>query len=167
MKIRLLLLIPALLLTTTLIHAQKTKIGHVDATTVYKKMKEVTEADSIIKIFSESLQAEAQKMQDEYNKKLKEFKDGEAGMDEFIKKNKIDELKSIEERFQKFQVSGQEALIKKQNELYGPINDKFTKALKTIAKKNGYKYILDVKNLLYFDESDDVSKLLEAELGIK
>lgn len=167
MKNKILLTLSFMMLIISMLQAQKVKIGHVDADAVYRKMVEVKNADSLINQFSKSLQAEAKKMQDEYNGKYQEYQKNEATMEDFLKKSKMDELKSIEERFQKFQISGQEEMLKKQKELYGPINDKYKKALKAVAEKNGYKYILDEKNILYFDESDDVTKLLEQELGIK
>jgi len=51
--------------------------------------------------------------------------------------------------------------------MYDPIRKKFNGALEVVAKKYGYKFIIDKNALLYFNDVDDVTALVEKELGIK
>ncbi len=146
-----LLLATVLIFSVTNLNAQKFKYGHVDGNAVYKKMPSV----------------QNKSMQDEYNAKATDYQTNEASLSDLIKEDKVQEIKSLGERIQKFQVSAQEDAIKKQKEMYDPIRTKFNAALKTVAKKYGYKFIIDKNALLYFDDIDDVSKLVEKELGIK
>ncbi len=148
------------------ITAQKFKYGHIDGNAVYRKMPEVQKADTVYSQFVKQLEDQIKSMQDEYNKKLEEFKKNEASLSDIIKQTKIDELKSLGERIQKFQVSAQTEANKKQKEIYDPIRKKFNDALKNVAKKYGYRFIIDKNALLYYDDSDDVTKLVEKELGI-
>jgi len=160
-------LVFVLLLSVTIISAQKFKYGHIDGNAVYKKMPEVQKADTVYTAHVKALENQIKSMQDEYNTKAKDYQDNEATLSAILKETKLDELKSLGERIQKFQVSAQEDAIKKQNEIYSPIRKKFNDALKTVAKKNGYTLILDKSTLLYFEATDDVTKLVEKQLGIK
>ena len=148
------------------ITAQKFKYGHINGNAVYRKMPEVQKADTVYSQFVKQLEDQIKSMQDEYNKKLEEFKKNETSLSDIIKQTKIDELKSLGERIQKFQVSAQTEANKKQKEIYDPVRKKFNDALKSVAKKYGYRFIIDKNALLYYDDSDDVTKLVEKELGI-
>ncbi len=167
MKKQTLLLAAVLIFSASNINAQKFKYGHVDGNLVYKKMPEVQKADTIYTAYVKQLEDQIKSMQDEYNAKATDYQTNEEILSDLMKETKVDELKSLGERIQKFQVSAQEDAIKKQKEMYDPIRAKFNAALKVVAKKYGYKFIIDKNALLYFDEIDDVTKLVETELGIK
>lgn len=160
------LLALVVLFSVLTINAQKFKYGHIDGNAVYKKMPEVQKADTIYTAYVKALEDQIKSMQDEYNSKAKVYQDNEATLSEILKEAKIDELKSLGERIQKFQISAQEDAIKKQNEIYEPIRKKFNEALKSVAKKYAYTFIIDKGALLYFDEGDDATGLVEKELGI-
>jgi len=149
------------------INAQKFKYGHIDGNAVYRKMSEVQKADTVYAHFVKQLEDQIKKMQDDYNAKVKEYKESEASLSDIIKQTKIDEINSLGERIKKFQVSAQTEANKKQKEIYEPIRKKFDEALKVVAKKYGYRFIIDENSLLYFDDADDVTKLVEKQLGIK
>jgi len=150
------------------VNAQKAfKYGHIDGNAVYRKMPEVQKADTVYSKYIKALEDQIKAMQEEYNKKAADYQENEATMSEVLKETKLDELKSLGERIQKFQVSAQEDAIKKQKEMYDPARIKFNNALKAVATKYGYKFIIDKNALLYFDDIDDVTKLVETELGIK
>ncbi len=156
-----------LIFALTSVSAQKFKYGHIDGNAVYKKMPETQKADTVYAQFVKQLEDQIKKMQDEYNAKVKEYKDNEATLSDIIKQTKADEINSLGERIQKFQISAQKEANKKQKELYEPIRKKFNDALKAVAKKYGYKFIIDKNALLYYDDADDVTKLVEKQLGIK
>ncbi len=150
------------------IHAQKAfKYGHIDGNAVYRKMPEVQKADTVYSKYIKALEDQIKEMQDEYNKKAADYQQNETTMSDILKETKLDEIKSLGERIQKFQVSAQEDAGKKQKEMYDPAREKFNNALKSVAIKYGYKFIIDKSVLLYFDDIDDVTKLVETELGIK
>jgi len=160
------ILIASLFAFTGTTQAQKFKYGHIDGNTVYRKMPEVKKADTLYSQYVKALEDQIKSMQDEYNKKAKDYQDNETTLSDILKETKLDEIKSLGERIQKFQISAQEDAMKKQKEIYDPIRDKFNSALKSVAKKNGYTFIIDKNALLYFEDADDVTELVEKELGI-
>ncbi|NOZ36208.1 MAG: OmpH family outer membrane protein [Chlorobi bacterium] len=164
-KITLLTLV--LVLVFSGMNAQKFKYGHIDGQAVYKMMPETQKADTLYAHFVKQLEDQIKNMQDEYNAKVKEYKANEATLSDIIKQTKADEINSLGKRIQKFQVSAQTEAGKKQKELYEPVKKKFDEALKAVAKKYGYKFIIDKNVLLYSDDADDVTKLVKTQLGIK
>ncbi len=164
---RLSLSVLILIFAFTSVSAQKFKYGHIDGNAVYKKMPETQKADTVYAKFVKQLEDQIKKMQDEYNAKVKEYQENEATLSDIIKQTKVDEINSLGERIKKFQVSAQTEANKKQKELYEPVREKFNEALKVVAKKYGYKFIIDKNALLYFDDADDVTGLVEKQLGIK
>lgn len=162
-----LLLSVIIMFSMSSLQAQKFKYGHIDGNAIYKKMPEVKKADTVYSAYVKQLENHIKGMQEEYQKKAKNYQANEKTLSDLMKQTQIDEIKGLGERIQKFQVSAQEDAIKKQKEIYDPIRKKFNNALKSVAKKNGYKFILDRSTLLYFDEADDVSDKVEKELGIK
>ena len=59
-------------------------------------------------------------------------------------------------------------LSKRREDLYKPILEKVNKAMQDVAKENGYLLVFDTSTqvLLYADETLDVTKLVNAKLGI-
>ena len=167
MKNLTLLLSAIIFFSVTNINAQKFKYGHINGNEVYKKMVEVKKADTIYSAYVKQLEDQIKSMQEDYNAKAKDYQTNEKTLSTLMKETKVDELKSLGERIQKFQVSAQKDAIKKQKEIYDPIKKKFNDALKTVAKKYGYKFIIDETALLYFDDVDNVTDKVEKALGIK
>jgi outer membrane protein len=167
MKKLTLLTVFAMILSLGNLNAQKVKFGHINGNEVYRKMSEVKKADTIYSAYVAQLENQIKSMQEEYNKKVADYQANETTLSALMKETKLEEIKSLGERIQKFQVSAQEDAIKKQNEIYEPIRKKFNEALKNIAVKNGYRFIMDRSVLLYYDDADDVTAIVEKELGIK
>ncbi len=161
------LLLFVFVFTLSAVNAQKFKYGHIDGNSVFRKMPEAQKADSLYAQFVKQLEDHIKGMQEDYNAKLKDFREKEASLSDVLKQAQVEEINSLGERIQKFQVSAQKEAEKKQAELFNPVRSKFNEALKNIAKKHGYKFIIDKGALLYFDDSDDVTKLVEKELGVK
>ena len=164
---KLTLLVLAVLISGITINAQKFKYGHIDGNSVYRKMPEVQKADTIYAAYVKALEDQIKSMQEEYNNKAKYYQDNESTLSDILKETKMDELKSLGERIQKFQISAQEDAMKKQNEIYEPVRKKFNDALKEVAKKYGYTFIIDKSALLYSAEGDDATSLVKKELGIE
>ncbi len=148
--------------------AQKFKYGHINGSVVFNEISDVKKADTVLKNFTAQFEEQIKKMSTEYEQKVKNYQDNEKVTNDLIKKTQIDEINALSEKIQKFQVAAQDAVNKKRDELYQPIIDKFQAALKKVSKDNGLRFIIDSSKvfLLYSDETDDVTKLVEKELGI-
>ena len=62
------------------------KLGYLDVQTLFLSMPEVSQIETSLKDLATQHEGEIKRMEDEYNRKLIEYKDGEAKWDDAIKK---------------------------------------------------------------------------------
>jgi len=60
----------------------------------------------------------------------------------------------------------QQDLAKKEQELLDPIYNKVRTAIESVAKNNGYSYILEGSSLMFADDADDIMPLVKSQLGL-
>jgi Skp family chaperone for outer membrane proteins len=81
-----------------------------------------------------------------------------------IKKN---ELVSLYQRVQNWNQQAQEMYQSEAQKKIAPLRTKALDAIKSVAKKSGYTYILDFNSVIVGPPGDDVLALVKKELGIK
>ena len=147
------------------------KFGHLNLGNLIMLTPEAEAADKDLATYSdqlvadlkkkfEVLQADAVKLQEEYNSgKLSQIK---AGEQETI-------LIKREQALRQEEVEIGNKVAKKREELLMPILNKVESALKELGKEGGYTMIFDTSifnAVLYLEESDDVMPQIKAKLGI-
>jgi len=145
------------------------KLGHINSAELLSAMPEVKQADSDLQAYAQSLDSQYTNMVKEYQTKAQEVQSQLEGMDDLIRETKIKELAQTEENIGKFQVSAQEKVAKKKEELYGPILEKADQAIKAVSEQNGFTYIFDSSlGVLLFAGSDstNILPLVKTQLGI-
>ena len=144
------------------------KLGYLDVQTLFLAMPEVTQIETSLKDLAAQHEGEIKRMEDEYNRKLTEYKDGEAKWDDAIKKNRMEEIQMLQMKVQQYYQSAQTLLQQKQEELQAPIREKLRKAIEEVGAENGFLYIYDLNTLLYKSgDAIDVTPLLKKKLNIK
>jgi len=149
---------------------QKIKLGHLNSNDLLEAMPEKSQAQKTLQDYSKQLEDQLVTMQDELEKKYNEYLEKKDTYTDLIKKNKEEELTSLQQRIQTFQTNAQQDIQKKEQELLKPIIDKAKKAIEDVAKENGYTYIFDsgTGSLLYYPkDADDILPLVKKKLGIK
>jgi outer membrane protein len=158
------------------IQAQVTyKFGHIDAQKLLLSLPESDNAQKALEAEGKSIQDQMEIMEVEYNKKVEDFMNNEklpAGdpkkWTELVRNDKESEIRDLGNRIQRFQVTGNEMIQAKKNELFNPILEKVQKAIKDVAKENKFTYIFEAGSLLYFsDDSIDITSMVKAKLQIK
>lgn len=168
MKKLLLVLVLAGFITTGF-SQQKIKLGHLNSNDLLEAMPEKAKAQKSLQDYSKQLEDQLTTMQDELEKKYNDYLSKKDSLSDLIKKNREDELMSLQQRIQTFQGNAQQELQKKEQELLKPIIDKAKKAIEDVAKENGYTYIFDTGTgaVLYFPkDSDDILPIVKKKLGI-
>lgn len=132
-------------------------------------MPQTKQADSLLKVYGSSLDAQLKGMTAEYQNKLQNYQGKRDSLPDAIKQTKEKELEDLGNRIQEFQQTAQESIQKKKEEIYGPILKKAETAIKEIAKEKGYSYIFDTSlgTVLYAQDSDNMMPVVKAKLGIK
>lgn len=150
--------------------AQKgSKIGHVNSQQLIGMMPEAKLAQDSLEMYAKSLRAQFEKMDAELQQMAKEYQEGAEQMADIVKEAKLNEYAAKQKGLTDFQTKANQAIAKREQELFAPIANKAMEAIKKVAKANGYNYILDQAqgNLLYDSESDNILPLVKKELGLQ
>lgn len=161
----------AILFGSTQVHAQK--FAHFDMDSILNLMPDMKKANDDALAYYKQLEDKMNSMQTELDTKVKEYQDGvkKGTISPLIQQTMENDIQSLQQRIQDFQVSAQNDFTSKKQELVKPIYDKINAAVKQIAKENGYKYVFDssnngVNNLLFADPADDIFALVKKKLNI-
>ena len=163
-------MIIAVALLSTLATIAQTKVGTIDPELIVSKMPELTGVQDAIKAYNEDLGKDLQSKVADYEAKVKEYQDGEAGFPEATKKLKQDQIIKLEQEIQQFQGNANQLISLKQNELLNPLYIKIAEALNEIAVAEGYTQVLSIGNansVAYADPAYDLTKKVMAKLGLK
>lgn len=152
--------------------ANAQKFAHLDYDSLLSIMPEMVKANEDAAAFYKKLETEMLTMQTELDNKLKAY---EADKDMLAKtpsllKIREDELNSLNQRIQNFQMTAQTDMQNEVARLKKPIVDKVDKAIKDYAKEKGYKYVFDSSKsanfLLFADPVDDIFVAIKTKLNI-
>jgi outer membrane protein len=168
----------ALLITLPALYAQgqtqqaPQKIGHADWEYIFSQMPEYKQIETELKSFETQLQNQLKTKGQEIETKYKAYTSLPANTLDAIKKDKESELAYLQENLQKFQQDAQASMQKKQNDLVSPVFTKVGKAIESVARENGFSYIINPHMinggdvLLFTDEQYNISNLVLKKLGI-
>jgi len=146
-------------------HAQS-KIGHVNSETILQALPEAQDAQRSLDAIVTQWEAELQKMQSEWKKKLDEYDKKKLILTDQARLDSEKELRQMDQnisefRNKKFGPNGE--LFQKQNEVMKPIQNKLFQVLQDVAREEEYDYILDQSGeilLLYANEKNDLTQVV-------
>ncbi len=149
-------------------YAQKAKFGHVDYSAIMKEMPGIDTAQTNLLSLQKELQEAGQMMAEELKTKEAEYNRlAASGASSAILKVKEDEITKMYARFQEFASNSEQELQVKQIELLKPFQDRLVEAIKTVAENGKYTYVFDISTLAFSSDSDDLTKAVKTQLGIK
>jgi outer membrane protein len=144
----------------------QTTIAYVESDVLIQDMADYKKANIDLETYAKQLEAQLKQEQDKFQVEY-------AAVVDSVQRGIITPLqqKQAEERLskkqQKLEIVSRDAqnkVLKKENDLFEPINEKFNAALKAVAVENAYTYIIDKKVLLYFDGGIDATEKVRAKL---
>ena len=146
------------------------KFGYTNSAALLTQIPEVKAADSDLQAFQTQLTKRGQEM-------VKALQDKAGELDRKQKAGTISpkdletqtaKLKEEEAAIVKYEQEVYEKLSQKREELFKPILDRVNKAMEDVAKENGFAFVFDMNAqvLLFADETLDVTKLVQAKLGM-
>ena len=153
--------------------AKAQRVAYIDMDSLVKMMPESKIARDSVTKHVRNLENALQQMQMEFQSKQEQVMKDETdkSVSETIKQLRRKELENLYQRIQDFQVSAQDEINKKTEELAKPIYDKANKAISDVAKLRKYTMVLDASQqggmILFKDPADDLMKDVKAKLLIK
>lgn len=152
------------------IAAQTMKFGTVNSQEIFNLMPEKATAEATLQTVSEKYQTEFTNLQNEFEKKYKEFQELAADTPQSIKDRRMQELQENQQKIQNFQQMASQDLQKQQETLLAPITEKIQQAIQAVGAEGGYTFIYDlsIPCVVYTGTgAEDVTPQVKAKLGIK
>jgi outer membrane protein len=148
--------------------AQAPKLGHIDRQQLMLILPERKDAEAKMQKFAEELDKRLRAMGNEYQVKVTEAQRDAEKMTNTEREMVVREIQELEQRIQAAQEKAQEDLSKQEEELLRPMVEKTNKAIKAVADKNQFTYVLDTSTgfVLYWDGGEDIMPLVKTELGL-
>lgn len=145
------------------------KFAHVNFSELVQLMPEADQARATIQASSQEAQETYQAMVEEFNSKYQTYQQKVSTWTPAIRESKEKELTEIQQRIQNFEQSVQAELAQQQQTLMAPIQKKAMDTVTELAKKEGYIFVFDLSQVLYFDpaQSTDLTPAARKALGIK
>jgi outer membrane protein len=150
--------------------AGKEKIAYIDGQGLLSLIPEYIAAGKKAEELYKAKAAEIQSLEAEMQKKYANYQQFAEKLSEAERKSREDELNAMGQRLQEMQYKGENELQKEQARLGKPIIDRANKAIREVAKENGYTFVIDVSmqgTLLYADSTRDIMGLVKQKLGLK
>lgn len=144
------------------------KIGYISLQELIPSMPEYKKADTALNDYQNALAQNFEDMKKEYMEK-----DSLLNSKDTLKYTKAQlelkkrEISDMVVKLQGWQQQAQQLYQQKQQELIQPIQKKAVDAVQTVAKENGYGYVLTKEALLSSPPADDLLPLVKKKLGIK
>lgn len=158
----------ALLLLVATATATAQKFGYVNSADILSELPAMKAAESNLEGLQKQLQKKGQGMittfQEDYQTLQAQAQEGT--MSPKQQQEATAKLQVREEEIGKFEQSMMADLQKKRAELLEPIYESINTAIADVAKENGFQFIFDQQVLLYGEESQDVSAMVKAKLGL-
>jgi len=146
----------------------QTKIGYISLSELIPAMPEYKKADTALNDYQNALAQNFEDMKKEYYEQdsLLNSKDTakytKAQLE--LKKKNMGEMLI---KLQGWQQQAQQLYQQKQQDLIAPIQKKAVDAVQTVAKENGYAFVLTKEALLSSPPADDLLPLVKKKLGVK
>lgn len=151
--------------------AQSFKFGHINSDELFQIMPERDTIIAKLQAKQTELQNTAEIMQVEFNNKYNEWVNSAETLSKLVRQTKEEELAALQERITNFNQAADQEMQQEQMALMQPVLAKAEKAIKDVAKENGFTYIFDMARgpIIYFDaaKSEDILPKVKTKLGIQ
>jgi outer membrane protein len=126
-------------------------------------LKDYSKQLKILEAFQKQLKSEYDYKKLELDTKVLDLKDNEKTNNENQKLEKVKEIKLLEDQLNLFSKEAEQNLLKKEQELLEPLNNKINLAIESVANKYGYNQIMEQKLLYFSNKFCNITKLVIEE----
>ena len=150
---------------TSFMSAQST-IAHINKQELIKAMPAYKVAQGEIEKLGKTYEAQFQDSLKELDKKLKQYNAEAEAQTQEENQRRMQEVEGIKQSIAQFQQERNQDLQKKEYDLLKPIVEEADAAIQTVARGQGFKYVLD-SAMLIMAEGKDLMADVKAHLNIQ
>lgn len=148
--------------------ASAQKLGHINMDELLAAMPELKTIQAKLDTLTNQYELQLANMQEEFNKKVADYQQNQAGMTDGVRQFRQQELAEMEQRIQLFNQTASRDLQTKQQEFLQPVQKKMMDAIKKVGAAQGCTYVFNSMATLYIaDDALDLMPLVKKELGIQ
>lgn len=157
-----------MVVATATVNAQTLKFGHIDLQALIQVMPERATAEAEFNSFQSDIEDVFGELNTNLTTLMKEFESMGAEVSEIRRDAKVTEITELQQRIRNYEMSAQQQLQQKQNDLMQPIYTKAQTAIEEIGIEQGLIYVFEVNSLLYSsNQSVDILPMVKQKLGIQ
>lgn len=155
-----------LLMATSTANAQN-KIGFISLQELIPAMPEYKKAVADLDEYQKALVDQGNDYQQEFIRKDSIYKTDSTKWSQAMREVKRKELNELYMKWMNFNQEAEQLYQRKQQELIAPIQQKAVSTTQTVAKENGYSYVISKETLISFPSADDLLPLVSKKMNIK
>lgn len=145
----------------------QTKIGYINSEELMSVMPEFKKADSSMQLYQRDLQKAKEDIQNELQEKQAKFIKDSATMTQAKKDIERRSLNDLYGRFVNYDDDASQQYRAKYQEVLAPIQKKALETIQTVAKENGYTFVIEKQAAIVAPPTDDLLPLVKKKLGLK
>ncbi len=143
---------------TGYVRSQALLIAMPETAPAQKKMDETRQR------LERDMQGADAKAQEQYQRL--QFKAKDPDLDEAKRIALQEEFRTLQSELANLEANSKRELYELEQKLMGPITKKLSDAIEKVAKKRGFKIVVDMASVVYAEEGQDISLDVSKELGI-
>ncbi|MEO5582791.1 MAG: OmpH family outer membrane protein [Saprospiraceae bacterium] len=151
--------------------ADAQKFGYLNSAEVLSKVPEIAIADSLLKLYQDSLVGSGKVLVDAFQKHVTDYQaeTQKGNLAPITAQKKEDELRKEQESLKTFEDIIKQKLVSRRDQLYQPILSHIDGIVKKIGKDNKYTMIFDSSQpgYLFLAESENLGPVIMKELGLE
>lgn len=153
-KLKSLLFAAAILIGATSFISAQSNVAHINKEELIKAMPAYTAAQGEITKLGKTYEAQIQDSVKELDAKLKQYNAEAEGQTQEENQRRMQEVEGMKQSIAQFQQNAQQDMQKKELDLLKPILEKADKAIQTVARAQGFDYVVDSAMLIMADGKD-------------
>jgi len=163
---KIILMLFATLMLSASMNAQNQKIGYLITEQLVAELPDFKSANSQLETLATQLKKQLTAKEDKIRQKVQDAEGKAQSLSPAEIKAIQEDLAKDQQALYADEQAFQKQLVDKEKELLDPIYKKVQSAIQSVAKSNGYSYILEGSSLMYAVEADDVMPLVKQQLGM-
>ncbi|MEN7550907.1 OmpH family outer membrane protein [Rapidithrix thailandica] len=157
MKQKFLFTLLTCMIAVTGVFAQGQKFGYVNADSVLQAHPKFENQKKVLETYGKQLQTTLQDKEKELQAKIADYQQNAAGWIPDVLQEKEKEIQRLQQEYQQFNVSANQKLGMKEQELLSPLSADIEKAIQSVAKEKGFDFILRQELFLFSNPVYDIT----------
>ena len=165
---KLILVVACIAIASGAIAQKASKVGHMNSQEIMYLMPESEGINDSLQVFTAAKERQVASLNAELQQMLADAERDAPKMDDAMKQLRQAEINDKQQRIQAYVKNAQDEILKAEQDLMLPLQEKVLNAIKEASEEGGFSYVLDLSSgaVIYFEGGIDISPMVKEKLGI-